>query len=206
MSVRIAGPGSVALRVAEERHLLAKHWVRGRMAELHLLTHDLDEAEAAISESHIGLLPSPLQSNASVLISLDRGRIALARGDHRRAAQIAEDVVGFLRRIEVRQFVEDALLLKGMSLAAGGQGGEAEGVLRDARSEAESLRARRILWEILWELSEVVTAQGNIVEATELRTAAGRVIDQIAESIDAAKLRASFVARPEVRALSSGGR
>ncbi len=194
-----------ALEVAEERQPVARPWVMGRMAELHLLAGELDLAEAAIVESHVDLLPEPLQSTNVVLLALVRGQIALAKGDRRGAIQVADDLEGLLRRLGIRQFIADALLLKGRSLAAEGRTDEAEQALTAARSEAENVESRRVLWEILSGLSELAAERGDAASVTELRAEAARTVGRIAETIPEEQLRASFLARPDVRALSSAG-
>ncbi len=194
-----------ALEVAEERQPVARPWVMGRMAELHLLAGELDLAEAAIVESHVDPLPEPLQSTNVVLLALVRGQIALAKGDRRGAIQIADDLEGLLHRLGIRQFVADTLLLKGRSLTADGRMDEAERVLTAARSEAENVESRRVLWEILRELGELSAARGDAAGAAELLAEAGRIVGQIAETIPEEELRAGFLARPDVKALSSAG-
>ena len=54
------------------------------------------------------------------------------------------------------------------------------------------------------ELSGVSAAGGDAVRADELLSEARGVIEQIADSIDDAELRSSFLGLPEVRAVTSG--
>ncbi|MGH3690476.1 MAG: ATP-binding protein [Microbacterium sp.] len=195
----------LALDVAEKQHPVGRAWVMGRKAELHVLAGELDEAEAAIAESQVESHPDPVPYFASILLGLDRGRIALTRGNDAQAIEIANEVVGLVDRLKVRQFAADALLLKGRSLAAGGHMDDAEQALLDARSKAESLGSRRILWEILGGLSYVQAARGNAEGATKFRAEAGRVVEQIAESIEDDRLRSSFLAQAEMSLASSRG-
>ncbi len=192
-----------ALGVAEERQPVARPWVMGRMAELHLLAGELDRAEAAIAESEVDPLPEPLRSTNVVLLALVRGQIALAKGDRRQATRIADDLEALLRRLGIRQFVADTLLLEGRSLTAEGRTDDAERVLTAARSEAESVESGRVLWEILSELSELAMARGDATGGNELRAEASRIVGRIAETIPEEQLRASFLARPDVKALFS---
>ncbi len=188
----------VALDVARQKQPIALPWVMGAKSELHLLAGELDEAEAAVGGSQVELLPEPLQSTASIHVALVRGRIALARGDQARAVEIADTILERLRRLEVRQFAADVLLLKGSSLASAGKTDEAERVLGEARAEAERLECRRILWEVLWALSEILDVQGNAEDAKELRAEARRLVERIAESVDEEELRLGFLERPDV--------
>jgi tetratricopeptide (TPR) repeat protein len=191
------------LEIAEEQSQMAVPIVMGSRAEIQLLAGELDEAEATIARSGIERLPGPIHFAAAAHVELLRGRLASARGDHGRAAEIADTVIEWLRRLDVRPFLPAALLLKGRALVATGGPAEAEATLLDARSETERLGFVTILWRIEVELSGVSAAAGDAAHAAELRKEAGSVIEHIAGSIDDATLRASFLALPDVRAATS---
>ncbi|HEY2965156.1 MAG TPA: adenylate/guanylate cyclase domain-containing protein, partial [Actinomycetota bacterium] len=169
----------VALDVARERMQIAVPWVMGAKSELHLLAGELDQAEGAVGGSQVELLPDPLRSEAFIHVALVRGRIALARDEHARAVEIADTILHQLRRLDVRHLAADALLLKGRSLASAGKADEAKRVLGEARSEAERREHRRVLWEVLHELSEILDVQGNTEAARELRAEARRLVEGI---------------------------
>jgi hypothetical protein len=76
-------------------------------------------------------------------------------------------------------------------------------VLEEARSEAERLDCRRILWEVLWELSAIVDARGDTEAAKALRAEARGLVERIAESLDDEELRSSFLDRSDVIAVRS---
>jgi len=186
----------VALEVATERLPSARAWALASVAEIHLLVGELDEADAVLAETEPELSAEPLRSEVSVLVPLIRGRVADARGEHERAVEITGDVLDRLDRAGIRPFTEEATLLKGTALAAAGRTREAERALREARSAAESLGHRRILWEILAELGRLVADE----ERAELRTEARQIVRSIAARLDD-DLGASFIDRPDVRAL-----
>jgi class 3 adenylate cyclase/tetratricopeptide (TPR) repeat protein len=190
----------VSLDVATERLPSARAWALASIAEIHLLASELDEADAALADSNVELSSEPLRSEASVLVPLLRGRIADARGDHERAIEIAVDVLDRLDRAGIRPFTEEAMLLNGTALAAAGRTPEAERTLREARSAAESVGHRRILWEIVAKLGRIVGDE----EHAELREEARGIVETIADTLDS-DLRASFVDRPDVRELSTEG-
>jgi class 3 adenylate cyclase/tetratricopeptide (TPR) repeat protein len=188
----------VALDVATERLPSARAWAFASIAEIHLLAGELDEADAALAESNVELSAEPLRSEASLQVPLVRGRVANARGDHERAIEIAGDVLDRLDRAGIRPFTEDAMFLNGRALAALKRVPEAERALREAGTTAEGLGHRRILWEILAELSRLV---GGDERAELLREARG-IVRSIADTLEG-DLRASFVSRPDVRELLS---
>jgi hypothetical protein len=144
----------------------------------------------------VELSAEPLRSEASVLVPLVRGQVADARGDHDRAVEIADAVLDRLHRAGIQPFTENAMLLKGRALAALERRSEAEGALRDARSTADGLGHRKILWEILAQLGRIVVDE----ERAELRTEARSIVRSIADPLDG-DFRASFVDRPDVREL-----
>jgi class 3 adenylate cyclase/tetratricopeptide (TPR) repeat protein len=191
----------VALDVATKKNPLAIPSARWAEAELRLMAGELDQAETALGRADVDRLPEPIRSGATFLITLVKGGIALRRGDHTGGMEAADDVLGQLRRMGIRQLVPQALLLKGHSLAAEGRLEEARDALREARSEAESLGSRWVLWEVLGELSRLQAAAGGATEATLLRVEAARIVDGIAQSIDDEELRRRFLARPEVRSV-----
>ena len=195
----------VAIRVVNELQPISRPWVMGTKAEVHLLTGEIEAARSAVQQTQVELLPEPLRSGAAIRLEILRGRIAAAEGDLDEAVRIATEVLERLRGMGVRPFVPEALLMQGTSLAALGRRPEAERVLREARSEAEALGHRRVLWEILRELNAVRAAEGDLEEAGRLRGEAGRIVREIAETVEDERLRSSFLARPEVKVVLPHG-
>jgi ATP/maltotriose-dependent transcriptional regulator MalT len=176
----------------------------GSRAEIQLLTGELDEAEATIGRSGIERLPGAIHFAAAAHVELLRGRLASARGEHGRAVEIADTTIEWLRRLDIRPFLPAALLLKGTALLAGGEPAQAERALLDGRIEAERLGFLTVLWRIDVELSGISATRGEAARAAELLNEARGVIEQIADSIDDAELRSSFLGMPDVRAVTSG--
>jgi class 3 adenylate cyclase/tetratricopeptide (TPR) repeat protein len=183
----------LSLDVATERLPSARAWALASIAEIHLLASELDEADAALADSNVELSSEPLRSEASVLVPLVRGRVANARGDHDRGVEIADAVLDRLHHAGIRPFTEDAMLLKGRALAALERTSEAERALREARSTAEALRHRRILWEILAELARIAGDE----ERTALLIEARGIVQAIAETLEPG-LKASFLERRDI--------
>jgi hypothetical protein len=113
-------------------------------------------------------------------------------------------VIGWLHRHELRQFLPEALLLRGRALTATDRVEDAEGALREARSNAEAMGFRRLLWEIDWELGRLAAARGDDAGATELGTEAASVVTGIADTIGEDDLRLSFLSLPKVGAVLDG--
>jgi tetratricopeptide (TPR) repeat protein len=168
----------------------------GAIGEIHLLAGELDEAEAALDESTIELLPEPLRSEGSLQGPLVRGSVAEARGDHEGAVESADSVLERSERAGVRTFIADAMLLKGHALASAGRTREAGLVLTEARETAAAVGHRRILWEILVALARVVDAE----QGAALRQEARQIVRSMADTLDD-DLRKRFLDRPDIRAL-----
>jgi class 3 adenylate cyclase/tetratricopeptide (TPR) repeat protein len=185
-----------ALEVATERVPSARPWPLMCLAEIHVLAGEVDEADAALARCDPDLLPELSRTQASLQVELVRGGIALAREEHGRAVAVADELMARSDRMGVRQHREAARLLKGRALAAGGNASEATDVLREARSIAERLGHRRILWEILAELAGV--AGGD--ERTTLLGAAREIVHAMADTLEP-DLAKSFLVRPDVAIL-----
>ncbi len=64
---------AIALEIANERLPMARPWVLGGIAQIHLWAGELDDAEAALAGFAVELLPEPLRSAASIKVPLVRG-------------------------------------------------------------------------------------------------------------------------------------
>jgi class 3 adenylate cyclase/tetratricopeptide (TPR) repeat protein len=193
------------LAIAKQVHTLAVSLVMASVAEVAFLGGRFDEAEAAVEESTSGRLPGLLAFSAAANAQIQRGRIAAIRGDHTKAVEIADHVLGWLRPLEVRPYDADALLLKGSSLTALGRTDEAERVLLEGRDEAEKLGFAPITWRIDVALYDIASAAGDQERAAEFRERAKAIVERLAATIDEEPLRATFLASPDVRAVTSDG-
>jgi hypothetical protein len=99
--------------------------------------------------------------------------------------------------------VPAALYLKGTSLLATGEPHDAASTLAQARTEAEQLGFRPILWRIDAVLSGIAASAGDAANAAELRTRAKGIVEEIAGTLDDEELRASFLALPDVAAVTT---
>ena len=87
---------------------------------------------------------------------------------------------------------------KGCALLAQGRRDEARATLEQARGIAEDMGCRRMLWPMLFALSQAVT---DNEERQRLLGQAQATIGYIAERIGDPQLRASFLNTPPVRAV-----
>jgi tetratricopeptide (TPR) repeat protein len=192
------------LEIAERVNALAVPLVMASVAEVALLDGRLDDAQAAIDRSTTAVLPGLLAFSAAANAEIQRGRLAAIRGDHDGAIEVADHVLAWLRPLEVRPYVANALLLKGTSLAALGRLDEAEAALMEGRAAADGLDFAPMRWRIDLALSRLASNAGDMARAAELREQAKAIVERLAATIDDEALRASFLRLPEVEAVAAG--
>jgi tetratricopeptide (TPR) repeat protein len=193
---------AVAREIAESRLPIFRPWPHAIAARLHVLARDLEAAEMSLADSRVGLDVEPTRW-ASLHVALAECELALAMAHHGRALGIANDVVARLDRSGVVAYQAEALALRAAALRALARLPEAEVALREARSVAEHLDERRILWPVQAGLGEIALARGDADAAARLRSQAQTTAAAIADHIGRPELRAAFLTLPSVRALLS---
>jgi hypothetical protein len=93
-------------------------------------------------------------------------------------------------------FMPEARCLRGQILAAVGQTEAARDTLLEARAEAEAIGSRRMLWQILFALSQLET---DAAEAKQWHKQAQETVADIAANVSDPELRASFLSLPQVQ-------
>jgi hypothetical protein len=170
-------------------------------AQLYLHSGCLAEATAALEQARVDFDVIKADPVLGAYVSVVECEVALASQEHQQVLALAEEVMMLMRGMGLRPFFADHLRLKGLALLGVGQADHAYQVLGEARAEAEALGARRALWSILYDLSQIAVEQGETAEAEVLRREAREVIAYIAGHAGTSELRVSFLARPEVRAV-----
>lgn len=188
----------LAVKVARGGFEILLPWPLAVLARLYLFHDQVDEAERTLREARSILVDSSLVS--PMLVRLAEGELALARGEFQDAAARADDLSAYLIRRDCRLFRPDAAYLKAQALVAGGEEDQALTVLDRARADAESLGARRMLWQILALSAEVEARRGNEAASRRLRERARETVSYIAEH-SPEDLRATFLKLPRVESL-----
>jgi class 3 adenylate cyclase/tetratricopeptide (TPR) repeat protein len=196
---------ATGLAIAEEVNALAVPLVMASVAEVHLLAGRLEEAAVAIEKSMTDRLPGLLAFSAAANAQIQKGRLAAIRGDHQQAIDVADELIEWVRPLEVQLYNPAALLLKGASLRALGEREQAEHALLQGHEIAEQLGYAPMLWQIDVQLSGIAAAVGDDERATELGDRARRIVEKVAASIDEDDVRASFFRLPEVEAAMRRG-
>jgi tetratricopeptide (TPR) repeat protein len=185
----------VALAVAETHMPVVRPYVLTILAQLHLQQGHLSEAEATIGrgkkEFH--------QEGTLIffqLLFLAEAELALKQGSYEQALAALGDLLTTLNQFGMGAFIPEARYLRGQILAAMGQTEAAWATLLEARAEAEAIGSRRMLWQILFALSQLET---DPAEATQWRQQAQEIVAYIAANVSDPELRTSFLRLPQVQ-------
>lgn len=187
----------LALAVAETHILIFRPYVLSKLAQLHLRQGHLREAEAAVDQGkkEFNGEGTPIFFQ---FVFLAEAELALRQGDYERAVALTGDLLVFLNQFGLRAYIPEALYLRGQSLAGLGQTEAAHNTLLEARAEAEAIGSRRMLWQILFALSQLET---DSTEAKRLCQQAQEIVEYIAANLSNPELRASFLGLAEVQAV-----
>ncbi len=189
---------------AQQRLPGFRSWPLACLARLHRLAGNIEAAAKIISAIYDSALKEDLATPVANHIQLAAAEVAVARQDYDRARAVLDEMLARLERTGLRAHRSDALLLKGRVLLAQTEIAQAQDTLRRARLEAESLNARRTLWQILAALSEVETHRGHADAARALREQARGIVAEIARNTPE-DLRARFLNMPTVNRVLRDG-
>jgi tetratricopeptide (TPR) repeat protein len=173
-------------------------WLQWRSGDLAAVAPMLTELETGYQQLK---RQNAIVAHAWSATALALGELMLAQRDAARAIALMDDMLATLRQYHVRPFVADALYLKAKALLMQNRKDEAYALLREARADAESLNARRILWQILMTLHDLEAQRGNGAAAQALRQQARELVRYMADHCPLT-LRASFLQTPEVKAVT----
>ena len=167
-------------------------------AYLHIQQGNLPSAELALQ--HIQLAVDDVGiAHVTVIAPLLRCQLALAQSDYEGVVQQSSQFINVLQTSGVRVGLADAYFYKAQGLFAQEKLEHSRQALIYAHQIAESLQARRILWQILLRQSDIEARLGNNSESIHLRQEAKAILDHIVKTIPEGDMRASFIKLPEIR-------
>lgn len=176
-------------------------WSWALLARFYLAAGNLNAALESFTASGIEKHPKRFDA-ASVFGVIAQGEILLAQGNFERTVQVMAERVALLRQLDVHQSLHDALFIQAKAMRALGKIDQAIELLHQAREVAESMQARRLLWQIHATLSEMETERGNKNEALGFRAQAREVLEFIVTHTPE-EFRESFLNLPAVRAVTN---
>jgi predicted ATPase/tRNA A-37 threonylcarbamoyl transferase component Bud32 len=161
------------------------------------LSHgNLAGAETAITQAK----PDPHQPELSIFVPpvfLARGELAFRQKEYARTAAVMDELLDTLNNYGMRRYLPDGLYLQAQAFRKLGQLETAQARLGEAQAVAEAIGSRRILWRVLFTLSQL---EPDPIQAKRLHQQAQEVVEYIADHAPA-DLRASFLALPNVAAI-----
>jgi tetratricopeptide (TPR) repeat protein len=187
-----------ALNHAEQELTGWLRWPLSALARLFVWQGDVAQAQAMIDRAVVN-------SNEGfyairVVSAVARSQVALAGGESPLALAIADEELAMQYRVGARVYRPDLLLIKAEAFKTQNEWTRCREMLDRARTEAEAIGSRRMLWKILSAMSEVEIKFGNRPRADSLRAKAYEVVQFIADS-SPPELRTHFLALPQVRSL-----
>jgi tetratricopeptide (TPR) repeat protein len=149
-----------------------------------LTSGQLDAAAATL------LACNPDAAPWEATLHMSKCRLALARTDFKTGAALADEAVAIIRQKKLGQYLPEALYLKGKAHFMLGDLQEAKIELEQARTAAEKLGSRRLLWPIIANLAELETDK---TLSGALKEEAREIVQYIAGHIARENLRESFL-------------
>jgi tetratricopeptide (TPR) repeat protein len=187
----------LALSVAETKNPTGRIHALGILAHLYQMSGELTKAARVIEEGKL----DPYREAWPVFyisVVVAEAELALKLADYERAVDVTDTLLARLAEFGMRAFTPYARYLQGQALLGLNRKNAARERWLESRDEAEAIGSRRTLWRVLNALSQL---EGDLTEAERLRQEAQHVIEYIAEHIDCAELRESFLNLPDVQAV-----
>jgi predicted ATPase len=141
----------------------------------------------------------------SAFVTFGKLQLIIAQNDYAGVLNLAPEFLNQLRTFGARPLIPEVLYILARAQRGLGQAEAAGESLKQGRVEAEALRARWDLWQILGALAEIETERGNARAADDCRDQAREIIAHIAEQVPLPALRDSFLALVQVRKIIGGG-
>jgi len=132
-----------------------------------------------------------------------QSEVALAGDNAARALEVTRAHVARLRELGLELFLPEALTGQAQALRRLGRLSEARECLDEALGRAQHMPAVMLQWPVLVALGELEAERGDAAEAEAFWSQARAIVREVSSHIPTAELRASFLARPELRQLMS---
>jgi tetratricopeptide (TPR) repeat protein len=210
LAYSLIGDGQAGLqilqRMLENPEIMAIYptWPWSIRTLLHLQQGDLESAQEANEKSQIDFDPDKSLTGGvvytAITVRLAHIGVAQASVDLVTALTRVDELLGYLEHVQLAVYRPEALYLKGSILQQQKRLAEARRIWPQARTESEAIGERRMRWQILAGLAEVVE---DAQETAELRQSARDIVAHIAENAGRPEHRHSFLNRPDVRRLAA---
>jgi hypothetical protein len=136
---------------------------------------------------------------------LAQSELALAQGDVAQAAACTAHLLEKYDAQRLRHLLPGFRFFRARIALAQGNHSEARLDLLQALAQSDELGAHRVVWAMCAALGELEAAPGNLVAAAQLRARACTEEIFIATHAGTPELRATFLARPDMRQFVAAG-
>ena len=173
------------------------------LVQIHLDLRGGDVVQAAARLAAIAAaLEQPPHWEVGPLLQAQSDAAPGLQGDPSRALTVTEAHVARLRALGLRVALPEALIGLARALLTLGRASEARVALLEALGHAQAMEAIMLEWPVRYALGQLERAQGSAAAAEPHWARAREIVRVIAERMPTPALRQSFLARPEVQALS----
>jgi len=166
---------------------------------LELQTEGVEQATATLASMET-VVQSPIIWEVDAVLRA-RSEVALAQGDVARALTVMRAHVAELQERGLLTYLPEALLNLAQALQQAGHNQEAHQRLVEARSQVERMNAPMLEWAVLYALGQFEAEHGQPAAASVAWSRARDIVGPIAARVPRPEWRASFRARPALRAL-----
>lgn len=180
--------------------MLVEGWRLATIAYLHVLQRDLPAARVALERAKPFIIEDDVTTFGPIYAAFCNADVAQLEGRYEDMLTIARTLSERLRALGIRYYLPLFLLREGKAQYGLKEWDAAQEILEQGEQLARSMQARFALWEILAVRGDIERERGNVEGAQAHRNAARETIEWLAEHAPA-ELRATFLARTEIRAV-----
>ena len=166
-------------------------WLLALYALFEIASGQLETAETTLQHCHI-----ERSAFGSTWAFLAKSQLAFTPGNYPETIVIADEIIEYMRQFKLDQVLPDILFVKGKAHWILGDREKAHQAFVQARSAAEALGSRRMMWQIFAALAEIAE---DAEQASLFRAQAQEIIQYIADHTPP-ELRGSFLAMQTVEA------
>ncbi|MCP4166116.1 MAG: AAA family ATPase [Chloroflexi bacterium] len=175
-----------------------RNWVRSLFAYYEMIVGDEENATETLALLQVDLSANKFENGATAWYAISKGMLAFKGQHYDTALSDLGSGLAWCRQFELEWHVPELLLWQGKAFHVSGDGTAARATWQQAKTMADRMESKRILWQVLALLAE--TSQDE-AEKKQLKQEARVIVDSIAESIGEPELRRSFLKLPHVQPL-----
>jgi tetratricopeptide (TPR) repeat protein len=178
------------------RELQSQYWIHhatGALAGTYFLLDDWSQTQTLLEP--VLSADMPMDSLAQRYCWIPRVQLALRQGDQALTLDLIERLIAAAPGMTPERVITFLWKLKAEALAGIGQMEKAQALLGAALESARATGERFLLWRVHASLGQLHSALGRESEAEKELTAARELVQEMADTLPAGKLRGDFLSR-----------